>query len=289
MGDKSRRLKTNVSNPEAQRIETLSLGSSEEDIARLVNHAGHFRCDLLELNTGGKKKLRFLIAEVMNSVGKPDYAEELAASVLELAFNALKANYAYVVVMNLMKERFQDRADKFADRISFFSDRILQRTYMGLVHSASVHGKVKEALRAEKKIFDTREKAARQKRELTPDEEKTIADSQAQFETIVNFRVKSTLRFVKTPNKLVIDVINDAPISQTGLDRIRKKRDDFRKYYKENRVEEFYTENLDESESAGFGSAIIDSRFLQWGFDPDTHFQVLALNNKTCASLTLTF
>jgi hypothetical protein len=274
---------------EAQRIEILSLVAPDEEIARLVRHSSQFRCDLLELNTRGKKKLRFLISEVMGSVGKPDYADDLSASVLELAFNALKANYAHAIVLDFMKPLFDDRSEKFLDQNAFFSDRVLQRTYMGLVNSRNVNDKVREVLRLEKKVFDIHEKAAKQAREINEGEKSAIEGHLAAFAQIIRVKVKSTLRFVKTPTKVVIDVINDAPISDHGMERIRQKRLNFRKYHEENRVEQFYVDNLDESESAGFGSAMIDSRLLQWGYPPDQHFKVLSLNNKTCASLTLTF
>ncbi|MBN8217731.1 MAG: hypothetical protein J0L75_13895 [Spirochaetes bacterium] len=274
---------------ETARIEHISLIAPDDEIVRLIQNSSQFRCDLLELNTRGKKKLRFLISAVMGSVGKPEYADELAASVLELAFNALKANYAHAIVLDFMKPLFDDRSEKFMDQNAFFSDRVLQRTYMGLVNSKNVIDKVREVLRLEKKVFDIHEKAGKQGREITEAEKEAIEGHLLAFAGIIKVKVRSTLRFVKVPSKVVIDVINDAPISETGMERIRQKRLNFRKYYDENRVEDFYTENLDESESAGFGSAMIDSRLLQWGYKPEQHFKVLSLNNKTCASLTLTF
>jgi len=48
-------------------------------------------------------------------------------------------------------------------------------------------------------------------------------------------------------------------------------------------------EQLDESESAGFGAAMVDSRLLEWGLDPWQRFQLFFLNKKTCAGLTVLF
>jgi len=73
------------------------------------------------------------------------------------------------------------------------------------------------------------------------------------------------------------------------LERIHSKRQNFRKYYDEDRIADFYMEQLDESESAGFGAAMVDSRLLEWGLDPWQRFQLFFLNKKTCAGLTVLF
>ncbi|MEK6796517.1 MAG: hypothetical protein AABZ39_17195 [Spirochaetota bacterium] len=265
----------------------IDLKDSIESITSAVARDTQIKCDLLSLNTFGKSRLRVVINGILEGMGKSEIAEDVYASILELAFNAIKANYAHVITLGLLKQKFPDRMEKILAK-GYFDDRVLMKTYLWYIASTEVHDRVKDALRYEAQIFREFEKS-------TGDAPITAAQKEELYKKLpmlmrtIDEQVKITLRAAHTGGKLVFDIINDAPITRIGLERIRQKREKFRQYFNDDRVSDFYIENLDESESAGFGSAMIDSRLINMGLDPTRHFVIMELNNKTCASITLTF
>lgn len=270
-------------------IQVLSLLDPEISLSRALGNPGHFRCDLLSLNTHGKAKIRFLVKELMHSLGKPEYALDLSESILELAFNALKANYAHAIVIDTLKPKIERNSTPSADVYEFLKSDILKEAYLGMINSKEVNQKVKDALHLEKKIFDINDRLAKNEREPSLMEMGSIQDMHAAFKNLIRRKVVSTLHMVKGPSKITLHLVNDAPISDKGIERIRQMRLRFRNYYDKKCVGQFFVDHLDESESAGFGSALIDSRLLQWGFNPDKHFKVACVGFKTCASLMLAF
>lgn len=265
----------------------IDLKEPIETITGSLAKDSQIKCDLLSLNTFGKSRLKTVINGILESKGKADIADDVYASILELAFNAIKANYAHVITLGLLKQKFPDRMDKILAK-GYFDDRVLMKTYLWYIASTEVHDRVKDALRYEAQIFREFERA-------TGDAPITNAQRDELYKKLpmlmrtIDEQVKITLRAAHTGNKIVFDIINDAPITRIGLERIRQKREKFKQYFDEGRVGDFYIENLDESESAGFGSAMIDSRLINMGLDPARHFVIMELNKKTCASITLTF
>lgn len=266
----------------------IDLKDSIDNIKEKIPSENQVKCDLVALNTFGKSRLKAVIFGVLELMNKADVADDIYASVLELAFNAIKANYGHVITLGILKSKFTDRMDKILAK-DYLEDRVLAKTYLWFINSAEVKQRVKEALKLESELFKSFEKSNTDDKPITPEMKSALYQKMPLMQRAIDEQIKITLRIARSDKKIVFDIINDSPITKIGLERIRQKREKFRTYFKEDRVGDFYMENLDETESAGFGSAMIDSRLLNMGLEPSRHFVIMELNRKTCASITLTF
>ena len=231
-----------------------------------------------------------MISEVLHNFDKDNYIEGLSCTLFELVFNAVKANYAYMLILGVMKDIFPNKFDHFFKKGKIHEDRAMTEVFEELIQSEQVKDEVKEVIREEKKIFDIIAKTREEKRDLTKEEKTFIHGCHTSKLAFISERLKITLKIVKLgKRKIIFDIINDAPITQQGLSRISEKRSTFKKYFDENRVAAFYMENLDETESAGFGSAMVDSILLEWGLNPKESFTIANVNHKTCATIKLHF
>ena len=266
----------------------IDLSHSDEEIRDAVQTSSIIKCDLLALNSFGKGRVKAFINEVLVRYGEESYLDDLFLSVMELSFNALKANYAYIVVLDRIRRMLNYKADQI-DLNSIWRSQYMMTMYRNFIDHNSTRDEVKKVLRSESEVFKLMEHASAEERELTPEEQAVVEKSRGMINRVLREKIRATLSMSLSDKRIIIDVINDAPITETGLERIHSKRVNFRGYYDDDRIAEFYMENLDESESAGFGAAMIDSRLLGWGLDPWQHFKVLSLNKKTCANLTIVF
>ena len=83
------------------------------------------------------------------------------------------------------------------------------------------------------------------------------------------------------------EIINDAPLTMISRTRIDSKRLTFKEYYNNDLVEKFFTEQLDNSESAGFGLALCDLRLFNQTLEPHDHLKIYDENHKTHSKLIL--
>lgn len=270
----------------------VNLQQSESELRDSVRDNDHVLCDLLMLNAFGKARLKILIEEALNYYQKPELVDDIFASVMELAFNAIKANYKYLVALEYMNQvlHYRINVDKYLNTNSnIMEDRILLKTYTGLMSNEEVLKRVRTAIRNEGKLIQLENLAMKEERGLNKDELKQKEDYLQMVTLSKSKNLRISMQIAKGKDRLIIDIVNDAPITDRGLHRIVSKRKLFRKYYDEERIQDFYLENLDDSESAGFGSAMIDSRLLEMQLDPEKHFVVSRINNKTSASIVYTF
>lgn len=266
----------------------IDLGGTDEKIQEAVRDSNIVKCDLLALNSYGKKRVRFVVEQVLKRYDQEEYLDDLFLSVMELSFNAVKANYAYIIVLDRIRRMLNYKVEQI-NLESIWKSQYMQTMYRSFIAHPATSEQVKEVIRGEADVFRVMEAAAAEDRELTPEEKDRISRDMGTINMAIREKIKATLNMSLSDNRLIIDIINDAPITREGLDRIQMKRERFREYHDSDRIAEFYMENLDTTESAGFGAAMIDSRLLQWGLDPWQHFKVLSLNKKTCANLTVVF
>jgi len=264
----------------------VKLDDPDKTLIEVIENNNIIKCNLIALNAAGKDRVKFFIGEVLKKHEAAHLHDDLFLSVMELAFNAIKANYAYITVLDKVRKLLHYKADKI-DLASIWKSRYMMTMYKTYVEHQDTKDTVKQIIRGESKVFKIHGKASKENRDITDEEKKEIENSLSMMNRSIKDKVKATLSLSISNNRLIIDVINDAPLTAHSLKRIEKKRKVFKKYYDEDKIGEFYMENLDESESAGFGAAMIDSRLLSWGLDPHQHFKVLSLNKKTCASLTI--
>jgi len=266
----------------------VDLRDPDDAIIKIISINRNIKCNLVALNYKGKDRVKFFIHEALKEYKAEEYVDDIFLSVMELSFNAVKANYAYVTVLDKVRRMLQYKAAQI-DLDSIWKSQYMMNMYKNFIDHVSTKDIVKDIIRGEGSVFKIRALAEKEERELTPEEEADIEQKLSMMDRAINDKVKATLSISRLKDRVIIDVINDAPITEFGLERIITKRRLFREYYEEDKIGEFYMENLDDSESAGFGAAMIDSRLLAWNLEPWEHFKVLSLNKKTCANLTVIF
>lgn len=244
------------------------------------------QCQVLALNSKGKEIIREFMAEALQSLHAEQYLDDLFMSVIELAFNGLKANYAYMAVVEKIR-RMVGWKDKQITPHMVLESAWLFRLYDKLIGHQANRQRVKEVMEGEGEVFRLQERVAAEERDFTEEEQLWIEERLAILGKTIQEDIRTVLKIYRTEELLQIDVINDAPIGEEGLKRIEDKRARFYDYYRKDQVALFYMENLDTTESAGFGAAMIDSRLLDWGLEPSEHFTVEAMKHRTRASLRL--
>lgn len=264
----------------------VDLRDDNDVINRTIEENNNVKCNLVALNARGKERIKYFMTRILSKYNADDYAEDLFLSVMELCFNAVKANYAYVYVLDKIRRLLKYKADMI-DLDSIWNSRYMMNMYTVFIDHAETKEEVKKIIRGEAEIFKIQANAEKEGREPNKEELARIETLSDMMDRTIRDKVKATLSISKAANKLIVDVINDAPITPEALKRVEAKRRIFLEYYKDDRIGEFYMENLDETESAGFGAAMIDSRLLAWDLEPTNHFKVLSLNKKTCATLTV--
>lgn len=88
-------------------------------------------------------------------------------------------------------------------------------------------------------------------------------------------------------NNIELEIVNDAPLTMISRTRIDSKRLTFKEYYMQNLIENFFTEQLDNTESAGFGLALCDLRLFNQNLEPKDHLKIYDENHKTHSKLIL--
>ena len=113
------------------------------------------------------------------------------------------------------------------------------------------------------------------------------------YKELLDFRENTKKKFIIKliveikKNDMELTVINDSPLIMINKTRIDSKRLTFGEYYNKGMTENFFMEQLDNSESAGFGLALCDLRLYNNNLNPKEHLKIYDENNKTYSKLIL--
>ena len=258
----------------------------ETNIKEEIKTGKNIAVNILRLAKSGKRNLRFIIGEILKKHNASHLFDEIFTTVSELTFNAIKANYKHILIKDKLNEYLasSNAAHKLKQ---VMANKTLYNGYVKNINIDSINKLVRATLTKEEQVNKILEKVKKENRKLFPDEKTTIKENLSMMRRAQSENIKVFLNFNFDKNNVIIDIINDSPITENDLERINEKRTNFSKYLAEGREQDFYIENLDETESAGFGLAMIDSRLFNFGINPLKNFQIFGIGNKTC--LTITF
>jgi hypothetical protein len=118
--------------------------------------------------------------------------------------------------------------------------------------------------------------------------------SAEQIELIKRFRllirsIDAEVLLVIQPSAdlITITVANNVPMLGRDLERIENSRRYHQKLHKEGRAGEFFDyDNIDTTESAGFGIAMVDQGFYRFGLNPFEHMRIESRNRETLVTLS---
>lgn len=240
-------------------------------------------CTILRLMKKGKDDIAFLIDNVLAKHDLAHIRDEVFYTAMELGFNAIKANYRYILAMEDFRKVSKDRAHADVPLSELITDPHEFEEFSHSLDSERYTKLVNDIFRLENKAARIIAEADKECRTLTPFEKDRIRHYLAFSNKAVNNDIKVHFSITFDKETLIVEIVNDAPITFWGLKKIYSKRISFKEYFDKGQEEMFYIENLDSTESAGYGAAMIDARLNRFNIDPLTSFEIIKLGNKTVA------
>ncbi len=226
----------------------------------------------------GKSSIRIMIKSFLqkNKIPK-EYHNDIVESLFELIYNALKANYSHIYSIQMLTMKFPEITNAMEDGFLLLLDEDMRQQYLSLRKSPFVKDIVKTLMKLEANLI----------KEWDAGGVVDVARYEAlhSFKRILQKPVRIKIRLSRQDHMCKCSVFNQAPITLLDLSRVRQKRMVFRDYYDKGVLHKFYEENLDESESAGFGATLIDLRLLEMGLEPYDHFSITTDGFTTKASI----
>ncbi len=259
--------------------------SENDKIKTEIETGQNIAVNVRRLASKGKESVKYIIGEILKKHDAIDLLDEIFVTVTELVFNAIKANYKYIITMDALAHLINKT--KAAHTIKqIMQNNTLYNAYIKKLDMQKINDNVKDIFEKEEKAGKIISKAQDEKRELTDQEKAEIKDKMKMMKIAQQKEIKVYLNFNFEENDVIIDIVNDAPISEQDLERIQEKRESYAKYHKQGREHEFFIENIDTAESAGLGLAMIDARLYNQNIDPLKSFHIFGIGKKTCLTLT---
>lgn len=255
---------------------------------RIIDQRDLVEVNIIRVAKQGKQSLRFIVKELLKKHGAEHLGDDVFSSLIELIFNAIKANYKFLFVREevkrILKENDCDDINEELNKI--VKDEELLTDYISKIDMNEIQRKVRATLSAEENVTKIKDDAKKEERDLTEEEKTEINNALKVAKKAQKENIKVYLRISGDDNSLIIDVINTAPIFPKDLARIRQKRESYKQYKDKGEEHNFYIENIDETESAGFGAAMIDARLYALDIIPSKHYDIWGYKDKTAVTIT---
>lgn len=201
----------------------------------------------------------------------------LYSAVVEVIFNAIKANAKHIVFksevkMKLLRQNFED-IDTLLQII--FREEVLRDFMTRHIIPEKLKKRVNTILQLEEKkrtgrggpLSEKDLEALREFKRLIEDEE-----------VLIHFTI------AMTEDRITFNVVNDIPILAKDMARIEQSRSTHKKLFDEGRSTDYFgPDYIDLTESAGFGIAMADEIYYEMGLDPMRHFTISASEGSTRA------
>ena len=225
--------------------------------------------DILFVDLITKDKIALLVNSILNKYRIEKYYEDVIYILMELITNAVKARYLHLISLKVLSEMYPDYSLD-----EYYNNPEIMKKYSDIFRDDESREKLKTILKNENKFVSNNNIDNFYNDILLLNES-----------TKSKFIIKLFIHITK--NNVEFDIVNDSPLIMLGRTRIDSKRLTFKEYYNNDMVESFFLEQLDNTESAGFGLALCDLRLYNIGLEPTKHLEIYNDNNKTHSKLTI--
>mgnify|MGYP004628925761 FL=1 len=257
--------------------------SSFDDIKKVVSKIGKeaIEFNIIWLNFITRKKIIFLISEILKKYNIEKYNDDIAYILMELISNGIKARYLHIITIKCLKNLYTSYNQKI-DKEEYFNDNEIMIQYSDLFKEEENKEKLKKLMKLEKSLI----------KDMDENNNINILEDE-RYKELLSFRENDKNKFIIKliieirKNNIEFTIINDSPLIMINKTRIDSKRLTFKEYYNKGMTENFFMEQLDNSESAGFGLALCDLRLYNNGLNPHEHLKIYDENNKTYSKLIL--
>ncbi len=230
------------------------------------------RFQINALTKVGRKQLQQVLTEFFTQENLDrTHVLPIHYAIVEVVFNALKANVKFVAFREeIRKQLNRFKISEIEDLLQVIIEERTLREFM----APQVN-----------KIFDLEEKyRAGMGQKLSAE----------QIELITRFRMlirsidaEVVLVIQPSADLITITVKNNVPMLGRDLERIENSRRYHQKLHNEGRAGEFFDyDNIDTTESAGFGIAMVDQGFYRFGLNPFEQMRIESRNRETLVTLS---
>ena len=228
----------------------------------------------------GRKQLLDVLSSFFDQQGlNKEHVFAIHYALVEIVFNALKANLKFVA----FREEVRKQLDRFkiAEIDDLLQVIIEERTLREYMAGRVVPDVLKRQVR---QIFDLEEKYRTGMAMKLNEEQIALLK---RFRLLVrDIDADVNLQISNTPDEIGITVTNRVPMLQRDLERIEQSRMRHHELHKEGRSGDFFSyENLDTTESAGFGIAMVDQGIYKLGLNPFEQLKIQSKSRETIVKL----
>ena len=222
-----------------------------------------------------------MISEILKKYNIEKYNDDIAYILMELISNGIKARYLHIITIKCLKNLYPSYNQKI-DKEEYFNDNEIMIQYSDLFKEKKNKEKLKKLMKLEKSLI----------KDMDENNNINILEDE-RYKELLSFRENDKNKFIIKliieirKNNIEFSIINDSPLIMINKTRIDSKRLTFKEYYNKGMTENFFMEQLDNSESAGFGLALCDLRLYNNGLNPHEHLKIYDENNKTYSKLIL--
>ena len=254
-----------------------------DDIRKVVSKIGKeaSEFDIVWLDFITRRKIVFLVSEILKKYNIEKYNDDTIYILKELITNAIKARYLHIIAIKSLRCAYPSYNQKI-DEDKYFNDSEIMAQYSEAIKEEENKEKLKRLMNMEKILINEMDET-NNANVLKKEKYKELLDFREN--TKKKFIIKLIVEIKK--NNMELTVINDSPLIMINKTRIDSKRLTFGEYYNKGMTENFFMEQLDNSESAGFGLALCDLRLYNNNLNPKEHLKIYDENNKTYSKLIL--
>ena len=254
-----------------------------DDIRKVVSKIGKEEAefDIVWLDFITRRKIVFLVSEILKKYNIEKYNDDTIYILKELITNAIKARYLHIIAIKSLRCAYPSYNQKI-DEDKYFNDSEIMAQYSEAIKEEENKEKLKRLLNMEKILIN----------EMDETNNANVLKKE-KYKELLDFRENTKKKFIIKliaeikKNNMELTVINDSPLIMINKTRIDSKRLTFGEYYNKGMTENFFMEQLDNSESAGFGLALCDLRLYNNNLNPKEHLKIYDENNKTHSKLIL--
>ena len=234
-----------------------------------------------------KEIVRRILEKHLEKYSVSHYTDNFLTIIDELIKNAVKANYKFVLIREEIERYLNNSTNPEKLTIDdILKDRVLYSKFASeFINLPEITKVVRKALTQESKVISLKSRAEKEKRKYTPEERADILGFTELLDIqrkVKKYGARVQVRLNEIFNALNIEVMNNAPILNTDLDRIYNKRKEFKAYADRGEEMMFFIENMDEADGgAGLGYATIDAGLRELKTDPFDIVSIISVTNTT--------
>ncbi len=231
------------------------------------------------LTRNGRDELMEIFSSIFINFGlNMEYMFNIYSAIVEVIFNAVKANAKFILFQEMIKSRIAGNIkDEEMDDVlqTIFREEPLREFMVRYIPQDLLKKKTQNLLRVDEYF--------RLKKGV----------SQEEKENLVHYRTKMQERHINIEFKIILDdndlifsILNDSPVLKKDMERILHSREVHAMLADSGHSGDFFSpENLDQTESAGMGIAMADEVFYELKLNPFDYFTIETSKGQTKSML----